>query len=105
MTTSYLTHLECSYCGAQTDADRLQTICAQCGKVLFARYDLETVRGALSREALRERDATMWRYREVLPVRDPHNIVSLGEGFTPLLPSLRVGQALGCAQLYVKEEG
>jgi len=105
MIKSYLTHLECSYCGARADADRLQTVCPQCGKVLFARYDLAAVREALPREALRERDATMWRYREVMPIRDPNNIVSLGEGFTPLLPSLRLGKVLGCAQLYVKEEG
>ena len=105
MTQSYLTHLECSYCGQAADANTLQTTCSQCGKVLFARYDLPAVRSALPREALRDRDATMWRYREVMPVRDSRYIVSLGEGFTPLLPSLRLGKTLGLTHLYVKEEG
>jgi threonine synthase len=105
MSKSYLTHLECSYCGARADAERLQTVCPQCGKVLFARYDLAAVRKAVVRDALRERDATMWRYREVMPVRDETHIVSLGEGYTPLLPSLRIGRELGLGQLYIKEEG
>ncbi|MGH2350086.1 MAG: threonine synthase, partial [Chloroflexota bacterium] len=105
MSQSYLTHLECSNCGREADAGQLQTVCPACGKVLFARYDLDAVRVVLPRQALRERDATLWRYRELLPVRDPANIVSLGEGMTPLLPALRVGRALGCSQLYVKEEG
>lgn len=105
MTKSYLTHLQCSYCGREEDAERLQTVCPACGKVLFARYDLAAVREALPREALRERDATMWRYLEVMPIRDPRHIVSLGEGFTPLLPALNVGKSLGCTRLYVKEEG
>lgn len=102
---SYLTHLECSNCGQTEDAGRLQTICPACGRVLFARYDLEAIRREVPREALAGRPTSMWRYREVMPVHDPAHIVSLGEGMTPLLPALRLGQELGCSQLYVKEEG
>ena len=105
MTKSFLTHLECSYCGKQEDQTRLQTVCPSCGRVLFARYDLDAARGAVRREDLAERAHTMWRYREVMPVLDPANIVSLGEGMTPLLPAMRLGKELGCSQLYVKEEG
>jgi threonine synthase len=102
---SYLTHLECSNCGRREDAARLQTTCPDCGRVLFARYDLEAARRAFPREALAGRDHTMWRYGEVMPVQQPQHIVSLGEGMTPLLPAERLGRELGCSQLYVKEEG
>jgi threonine synthase len=102
---SFLTHLECSNCGKTADAARLQTICEACGRVLFARYDLEAARAALPREKLSERPHTMWRYAEVMPVQRPENVISLGEGMTPLLRAERLGKALGCEQLFVKEEG
>ena len=102
---SFLTHLECSYCGRPEDATRLQTVCPACGKVLFARYDLAAARQGFPREAIDGREASMWRYREVMPVVDPQHIVTLGEGMTPLLPAPRLGQELGCSQLLVKEEG
>jgi threonine synthase len=105
MTTSYLTHLECSSCARRADAAQLQATCPACGKVLFARYDLEAAREALRPEALAGREATMWRYRELLPVQDERHIVSLGEGMTPLLRASRLGQELGCSALFVKEEG
>ena len=105
MPRSYLTHLECSNCGKTENAARLQTVCPACGRVLFARYDLDGVRRALPREALAGRDHTMWRYHEVLPVTDARHIISLGEGMTPLLPAERLGRELGCSQLYIKEEG
>src|SRR4029450_12695959 len=102
---SQLSHLECTACGRRQDADRLHTVCPACGKVLFARYDLDAVRRRLPREALRDRATTLWRYREVLPVRDAQAVVTLGEGMTPLLPASRLGAALGCSSLLVKEEG
>ena len=102
---SALTHLECSACGQRHDADVLQTVCRSCGLVLFARYDLASVRASLRREALAERSPTLWRYHEVLPVRLPTHAYSLGEGFTPLLLAGRLGHALGCEQLYIKDEG
>ena len=105
MVTSFLTHLECSYCGRREDAGKLQTICPSCGRVLFARYDLAAIRESVRREDLASRDATMWRYREVMPVSDPAHIISLGEGMTPLLPAARLGKSLGLSQLYIKEEG
>ncbi|HET6347232.1 MAG TPA: pyridoxal-phosphate dependent enzyme, partial [Myxococcota bacterium] len=102
---SYLTHLQCSFCGREADADRLQTVCAACGKVLFACYDLDAVRRDLPREALRGREPTLWRYRELLPVRERANEVTLGEGMTPLLAAPRLGAELGCSRLLIKEEG
>jgi threonine synthase len=102
---SHLTHLECTACGRRESADHLHGVCPACGKVLYARYDLDAVRAALPRDALRDREPTLWRYRELLPVRDERAIVTLGEGMTPLLPAPRLGAALGCTSLLVKEEG
>src|SRR5687768_11565609 len=81
--TSTLTHLECTYCDQRFDADQLQTVCSSCGKVLYARYDLARARHTLTRDSLARRRWDMWRYQEVLPVRDAAHIVSLGEGMTP----------------------
>lgn len=102
---SYLNGLACSMCGHEVEVDHLQNTCPSCNRVLTYRYDLDALREALPREALRARDATLWRYREVLPVRETRHIVSLGEGMTPLLPALGLGDLTGFRQLYVKEEG
>jgi threonine synthase len=101
---STLTHLECTYTGETYPADELKTVSAA-GKVLYARYDLAKARQTLTRESLARRRWDMWRYQEVMPVRDPGNIVSLGEGMTPLLPAPRAGAAIGCSALLLKDEG
>src|SRR6267378_2452199 len=82
---SFLTYLECSACGQRHDADQLQTVCAACGKVLFARYDLDGVRQAVKPTEFASRRWDMWRYWELLPVRQQQNVISLGEGLTPLV--------------------
>ncbi|HEU4329389.1 MAG TPA: threonine synthase [Roseiflexaceae bacterium] len=104
MTVSTLTHLECAACAAVHDADRLHNLCLQCGKPLLARYDLARAAATLTREALRERSPSLWRYREVLPVRDPASIADLGEGWTPLLRAGRLGAQIGCPATYIKDE-
>ncbi|HEY8598725.1 MAG TPA: threonine synthase [Thermomicrobiales bacterium] len=101
---SYLTYLECTFCGTTYEANELQTICAKCGKVLYARYDLAAARVAMTKEALASRPFTLWRYHEVLPVRDPANVVALGEGGTPLLPLPHFGQTIGLPKLLAKDE-
>lgn len=100
----YVTHLECGACSAEHPANTVQTVCNSCGKPLLVRYDLSRAGRALTREALRGRVPSMWRYREVLPVRNEENIVTLGEGFTPLLPAQRLAERLGITQLLVKDE-
>jgi threonine synthase len=100
----YVTHLECGACGQRHEARRLQNLCAECGKPLLVRYDLERAASALTKESLRTRRADLWRYREVLPVERDENIVSLGEGWTPLLRAHRLGAQLGFDQLYIKDE-
>jgi len=99
-----VTHLECAACHLEHEARRLLNVCRQCGKPLLVHYDLERVSRTLTRESLGARRADLWRYREVLPVENDANIVSLGEGWTPLLQAERLGEQLGIARLYIKDE-
>jgi threonine synthase len=96
-----ITHLECSKCGERHSHEKLQNLCA-CGGPLLARYDLAKAAHTLKREALKSRPANMWRYAEVLPVREA---VSLGEGMTPVIHARRLGVRMGLDALYVKDEG
>jgi threonine synthase len=99
---SFFDHLECSRCGERRDGRSLAGTCG-CGKPLLARYRLDEARRALPRAALAGREPTLWRYRELLPDPGPHR-VSLGEGFTPLLPAPRLGAKAGVPGLLVKDE-
>src|SRR5258707_5132463 len=100
-----VTHLECAACGAKHEARRLHNLCSQCGKPLLVRYDLKSAAASLTKESLRQRAPDLWRYREVLPVEQDENIVTLGEGFTPLLRATRLGTQIGLSRLYIKDEG
>jgi threonine synthase len=102
---SFLTHLECGLCGAVQDADRLWNLCPACSKPLLARYDLGATRQALTRGEVAGRAANLWRYQELLPLRNSRSVLCLGEGWTPLVHAERLGQAVGFGQLYVKDEG
>jgi threonine synthase len=99
-----VTHLECAACGARHEARRLHNLCVQCGKPLLVRYDLERASRTLTKESLKSRRSDLWRYMEVLPVEREENIVSLGEGWTPLLRAERLGRALDLNELYIKDE-
>ncbi len=99
---SFVTHLESSIDGSRHDAHSLQT--THQGRPLLVRYDLDSVRGAVSRDQLRSRPPTMWRYRELLPVEDDENLVSLGEEMTPLLTCPRLARELGLDELWIKDE-
>jgi threonine synthase len=105
MGLSYVTHLECSKCGERHEADQIQTVCRKCSKPLFARYDLEKVREAMTKRELVGRVSSMWRYFELMPVRERRNIVSLGEGWTPLTEASRLGGVVGVEDLWIKDEG
>jgi threonine synthase len=104
MPESTLTHLECAACGARHDADVVQNLCTECGKPLLARYDLDIAARTLTPDTLAERPPDLWRYREVLPVRNPDAILSLGEGGTPLQLADWLGETLGCPETYIKDE-
>ena len=100
-----VTHLECAACGTKHEAQRLHNLCNQCAKPLLVRYDLKSAAASLTKESLKMRSPDLWRYREVLPVEQDENIVTLGEGFTPLVHASRLGAQLGLSQLYIKDEG
>ena len=104
-TPSTLTHLECSYCGAEYDANALMNLCPQCAKPLLARYDLVAAARTLTAQSLAQRPASMWRYAEVLPVQDEAAILDLGEGWTPLTRCDRLGAEIGCPDTWIKDEG
>ncbi len=98
----FVTHLEAAIDGTVLPADRVATLHKD--RPLWVRYDLEAIRKAVSRDDLLRRPPTLWRYRELLPVRDDDHVVSLGEGMTPLLRAPRMGAALGLNDLWIKDE-
>ena len=103
--TAGAAHLECTACGQTYESERLWRLSPCCEKPLYARYDLERLRETFRPSALAGRPATLWRYAEVLPVRDPARRLSLGEGFTPLIDAPRLADALGVERIWIKDEG
>ena len=99
-----VTHLECGLCGTRHEAHRLHNLCTACGKPLLVRYDLERAKMFLKKESLAARRPDMWRYREMLPLERDENLVSLGEGWTPLLRATRLGRRVGVPDLFIKDE-
>jgi threonine synthase len=104
MPYSALSHLDCPRCGTRHDADQVQGTCS-CGSPLLARYDLKQAAGQACPHGIAGRPADLWRYHELLPVRDAARAVSLGEGMTPLMAMPTVGRALGVPRLLMKDEG
>ncbi len=99
-----VTHLYCSACGKKYEPRKLYNLC-ECGKPLMVAYDLEAAARTLTRDSLATREPSLWRYREVLPLDDPRNKLTLGEGMTPLLKAGRLGLRLGVSNLFIKDEG
>jgi threonine synthase len=99
----FLTHLECTACGKRHDWHQLQNLCTACGKPLFAIYDLDGARKLESKmhSSLNERDKSLWRWRELLPLPKDAEAISLGEGGTPLLHAERFGRDV---DLWIKDE-
>ena len=102
---STLLDLVCSRCATPHDSERLQRFCVECSGPLYARYDLDPKRVPWAQSGLEGRSPGLWRYSELLPVRDPERRIDLGEGGTPLLPAPRLGKRLGLARLELKDEG
>ncbi len=101
---SFLTHLECSRCQRSYPADRPQTLCADCARPLLARYDLDAIRARVSPSDFGRRENSLWRYRELLPLPQPEVPVTLGEGWTPLLPLPRYGAKYSGRRVFLKDE-
>jgi len=102
---NFFSHLECGYCKKNYETDKLWNLCPECNKPLLARYDLFSAKKKISIEDLKNREQNLWRYREVLPVKDEKYILSLGEGFSPLFKATRLGKELDFLNLYIKDEG
>jgi threonine synthase len=100
----FLTHMECPKCKATHASGRVTQLCG-CGSPLLARYDLDRINKAIRKEDLVHRRPDLWRYREMLPVKDERNIISLGEGMTPLLHLKNLGKDVNIPNLYLKDEG
>jgi len=98
-----LTHLDCTKCDRRFPPGQTLFLC-ECGGPLFARYDLERAAKNMRPGHLALREPTLWRYDDVLPVENPDHRISIGEGFTPLLPARRLGTQVGLPRLYVKDE-
>src|SRR5262245_49200560 len=99
----YVTHLECSKTGKTYEPNKLYNL-SEAGKPLLVHYDLERASETLTKESRKKRVSSLWRYREVLPVLNDQNIVTLGEGWTPLLHARTLGARLGLPELYIKDE-
>jgi threonine synthase len=104
MSSNFVTHLECANCGQRYDATQVHNLCTACQRPLWVRYDLEALKKAFSKKSLFGRPPTMWRYLEMLPMRDPANIVSLTETITPILETKRLAAEFGVKHLFVKDE-
>jgi len=99
----YVTHLQCPKCEERYESERLMQLC-KCGSPLLVHYDLEKIVSGFTKDDLAGRQANLWRYLEFLPVRDPSNIVSFGEGMTPLLRLDNLSPEVSLANLYMKDE-
>jgi len=98
-----VTHLYCSSCGKEYEKGKLYNLC-ECGKPLMVSYDLDRASATLTRRSLAGRRPDLWRYSEVLPVEHKENLLSLGEGMTPLIEAAGLSSRLGMSELYIKDE-
>ena len=103
--TAGATHLECTKCGKTYESERLWRLSPCCEKPLYPRYDLAALRDHFRPSTVACREPTLWRYADVLPVRDPRFRLTLGEGMTPLLDAPRLATELGARRIWLKDEG
>ncbi|MEW6304717.1 MAG: threonine synthase [Verrucomicrobiota bacterium] len=101
---SFVTHLECANCGTRFEAGKIHNLCTSCQRPLWVRYDLEALKKKFSKKTLFGRPPTIWRYLEMLPVRDVEKIVSLTETITPILRADRLASEFGVNELLIKDE-
>src|SRR3989442_14586800 len=102
---SFVSHVECTICGARHDAKRLLTVCEKCGQMLAVRYDLARVTASLTKDALRLRAPGMYRFRELTPLDNAERPVTLGEGGTPLLELPRLAAHLEIGRASCRARG
>jgi threonine synthase len=100
---SFISFLECPKCGRHEDPEQVANLCRACAAPLLVRYDLQAIGRSVSKQDLSRRPASMWRYAEFLPIDSTDEIITLGEGFTPVLRMQRAGS--GFRELWMKDEG
>ncbi|MDF2504856.1 threonine synthase [Clostridium sp.] len=101
---SYFSYLQCSKCGKGYSKDEPHNLC-ECGGPLLVRYDLHSIKENVDKNVFKTREKGLFRFKELLPIEDEKNIVSLGEGDTPILKADRLGDKIGAENLYIKDEG
>lgn len=104
MTYSFVSHLYCPKCTKTYNLESTHQLCT-CGSPLLVKYNLHLLTQELKPSDLKGRRNDLWRYHELLPIKKEKNIVSMGEGMTPLLPMDRIGRQMGIKQLFMKDEG
>src|SRR5688572_11051859 len=102
---SFVSHVECTVCGHHHDAKQVLSVCERYGQMLAVRYDLDRVKASVTKEALRSRPSSMYRFRELTPLAADEEPVSLGEGGTPLLPLPRLAAEFRLRHVWGKDEG
>lgn len=101
---NYVSYLECSKCGERYSADEPHNLC-HCGGPLLVRYDLTRIKENINKDIFKSREKGLFRFKELLPIKDEKNIVSLGEGDTPIIYAKNLGNKIGIQNLYIKDEG
>ena len=101
---SFARHIACARCEKCFELSEPVNLCP-CGSPLLVRYDLAKAKTTFDRSSLSGRVSSLWRYRELLPLQDDANIISLGEGYTPLLDAKNLASELGLRRLWIKDEG
>ncbi|WP_342048018.1 threonine synthase [Bacillus sp. OTU530] len=104
MPFSYISHLFCPKCKKEYSTKEKHQLC-ECGSPLLVAYDLDSLKVNLTPEIVQNRKPNLWRYHELLPIEDSKNVVSLGEGMTPIVEMPRLGREMGIQNLYMKDEG
>jgi threonine synthase len=99
-----LHHLECAFCGKTHPWQQLQSVCTECGRPLLARYETSPIAAERFQASVSGRSASVWRYREMLPLPADQKILTLGEGWTPLLTAPSLAARSGLNRLWIKDE-
>lgn len=105
-TDSLIERLECTHCGKQFSVDDINTTCSSCDKVLFAQYNLEKAKEYLTKETIQKRKRyNIWRWHEIMPVKNEEHRVSLGEGWTPIIRVENFSEKVDLENVFIKDEG
>ncbi len=100
---SFLLILECTNCSKKYDPENIHRLCT-CGKVLFSKYDLEQAKETINPKDMKKRSFDLWRFFEIMPVRNPDFRFTLGEGWTPLIQLKNIGNTQGMSNIFLKDE-